>query len=41
MLHRVLSIPLIVAMLFLALVSALSGGKFGSVFEGESDIIDY
>lgn len=41
MLHRMLRIPLIAAMLFLALVSALSGGKFGNVFEGESDITDY
>jgi hypothetical protein len=41
MVKRMLRIPLIMAMLFLAIVSALGGDKFSNYFEGEKDITNY
>lgn len=41
MFKRMLRIPLIMAMLFLALVSALAGDRFNRYFEGDQDITTY
>lgn len=41
MVKRMLRVPLIMAMLFLALVSALGGDAFIRRFEGDKDLIEY
>jgi len=41
MLKRMLRIPLIMGMLFVALASAMTGDKFDKYFEGETDITNY
>jgi hypothetical protein len=41
MLKRMQRIPVIMAMLFVALVSALGGDRFDRYFEGDKDITDY